>query len=164
MEDPSLSRETDESLKLSDEKARRLLMRAAELDGAADSSLSLVQMRQIATEAGISSRSFDAALEDLTALTSSGDSASSLDEDSFVRRAPAWVRACMFGVPDRAAAMGYYWLFVAGIIAFPAHRLFIGTEPIIATFAGMAFCTFALWSTSRAIRWLDQHGWDSLGK
>jgi hypothetical protein len=146
----------DDSLKVSDQEARRLLARAAELEGAVDS-LSIAQLRHIASEASISARSFDAALEEF------GDALSRVRDEGrgSVARPPAWVRLCMFAVPDRRAAAAYYWLFVAGLVAFPVNAV-LSDGFSASSIAGMAFCTFALWSTSRAIQWLDVHGWDLL--
>lgn len=55
----------NENLRLSEEQAARTFRRAAELDGAAGTSLSREQVRQIAIEAGISSHSIDTALSEL---------------------------------------------------------------------------------------------------
>ena len=148
---------------LPDESARRLLMRAAELDGTGDSRLSISQLRQIAIEAGISSRSFETALQELAPYPASVDRDSTRTR-SLADRPPAWVRFCMFGVPDRRIATGYYWLFLAGLVAFPLRNLLGGSSEagLGLMLGGMAFCTFAIWSTSRAIRWLDRHSWDAL--
>lgn len=156
-----------ENLRLSEEQVARTFRRAAELDGAAGRSLSREQVRQIAIEAGIGPRSVDIALSE---LANQPDSESRVLEK--VRpggRAPAWVRLCMFGVPDRRIAKAFYWLFLAGLIGIPLLlRLgtpaggpgFTGSIPLFA----MAFCVFALWSTSRSIHWLDRHGWNTLQK
>jgi hypothetical protein len=150
---------------LSDESVRKLLMRAAELDGAGGSVLSIAQVRQIAIEAGISPHSFETALQEFAPYLPSID-AEHTRKSSSANRPPLWVRLCMFGVPDRRIATGYYWLFVAGLLAFPLLTLFRGSPGSAAGLAsmvgGMAFCTFATWSTSRAIRWLDRHEWDLL--
>ena len=79
---------------------------------------------------------------------------------------PFWVRFCLFATPNRTAASIYYWIFVVGLIAFPVFAqstAFYRADwrPYI-TCAGMAFFGFAAWSTSAAMRWLDQHGWDRL--
>jgi len=150
---------------LSDDGVRTLLMRAAELDGAAGSVLSISQVRQIAIEAGISPRAFETALRELAPYSASIDAEHTPNTLSANRR-PLWVRLCMFGVPDRRIATGFYWLFVAGLLAFPILTLFRGSPASPAGLAlmvgGMAFCTFSLWSTSRAIQWLDRHNWDLL--
>jgi hypothetical protein len=69
-------------------------------------------------------------------------------------------------VPDRRAATGFYWLFVAVLCASPLlARSWLagrGVLSIVASFSLLAFSVFAIWSTARAIRWLDEHGWDSL--
>jgi hypothetical protein len=138
---------------LSDDDARRLLTRAAELDVARASDVSIAQLRDIAREAGIAPAAFESALgEPAFAAPSAGPRTA----------VPLWVRVCMFGVPDRAAAKAYYWLFVAGLCASPllAWQGTIGARPT-ALLAG-AFLTFAAWSTSRAIRWLDENGWELL--
>jgi len=149
---------------LSDEGVRRLLMRAAELDGSG-SQLSIAQVRQIAIEAGIGPHSFQTALNELAPLLAS-DEADRIRTTSSASRPPAWVRLCMFGVPDRRIATGFYCLFLGGLVAFPLRTLLGGTPgsavALASMIGGMAFCTFALWSTSRAIRWLDRHSWDLL--
>lgn len=150
---------------LSDESARRLLMRAAELDGGGESKHSIPQLRQIAIEAGISPHSFETALQELAPQLASVDVDRARNKSS-VSHVPGWVRFCMFGVPDRRIATGYYWLFLAGLVAFPLRTLLSGNPGsgagLASTIGGMAFCTFALWSTSRAIRWLDRHDWNLL--
>jgi hypothetical protein len=156
----------DENLRLSEEQAARTFRRAAELDGAAGRSLSVEQVRQIATEAGMSSRSVELALSELSAQLASGEAVPNLSRPA-VGPPPRWVRFCMLGVPDRRIARVYYWLFLAGLIAIPlVWRLGTPAGPpgptgFMPLFA-MAFCGFALWSTSRTIRWLDLHGWNTL--
>lgn len=76
--------------------------------------------------------------------------------------APAWVRLCLFGIPDRRTAMTFYWLFVVIAAAFPALELLPPRITGGAAVAGSLFSVFALWSTARAVRWLDRHGWDRL--
>lgn len=156
----------NENLRLSEEQAARAFRRAAELDGAAGTSLSREQVRQIAIEAGMSPRSVDTALSELA--SPSPHEQLVRPDSSPVGRAPMWVRFCMFGVPDRRIARGYYWLFLAGFIAIPVLRLVTPAGESGATsilpMLGMAFCAFALWSTSRTISWLDQHGWSTLQK
>lgn len=153
----------DENLRLSEEQAARTFRRAAELDGIAGRSLSPEQVRQIATEAGISLHSVDTALSELASQPDSDESRKP-EVQRPAGRAPAWVRFCMFGVPDRRIARGYYWLFLAGLIAIPILRLVTPAGDLGATrvLLGTAFCAFALWSTSRTIRWLDEHGWNTL--
>jgi hypothetical protein len=88
------------------------------------------------------------------------------DTRSTTLSAPWWVRVCMTGVPDRRAAMVYYWMFVGALCLSPAMAWGV-IPPVVgdgrtSAFAGIAFFSFALWSTSRAVRWLDEHGWSSL--
>ena len=135
-----------------DARAKRLLARAAELDAARAVGLSSAQLREIAREAGIAPEAFDAALSDPALAEVSAEGHASV---------PFWVRLCMFGVPDRSAAMGYYWLFVAGLCACPLLAL-QGVRSVPVVLLGGASLAFALWSTSRAIRWLDRHGWEQL--
>jgi hypothetical protein len=150
---------------LPNESARRLLMRAAELDGPGDARLSISQLRQIAIEAGISHQSFETALQELPLYPAPVDRDLSRHRSS-ESRPPAWVRFCLFGVPDRRIATGYYWLFLAGLVGFPLRYLLSanpGSEAgLTSMLGGVAFCTFAIWSSSRAIRWLDRHSWDML--
>ena len=135
-----------------DALAKRLLARAAELDAARSSGLSPAQLREIAREAGIAPEAFDAALSEPALRDTGGRPRASV---------PLWVRLCMFGVPDRGAALGYYWLLVAGLCACPLLAL-QGIRNVPTVLFGGAFLSFALWSTSRAIRWLDRHGWEQL--
>jgi hypothetical protein len=68
----------------------------------------------------------------------------------------------MFGVPDRSAAMVYYWFFVLAASALPMLPL---ATPLVSqglALVGSAYSVFALWSTARAIRWLDREGWHHL--
>lgn len=158
----------NENLTLSEEQAAHTFMRAAELDGAAGSALSVKQVRQIAIEAGISPRSVEIALGELAFRPARDEPARLNEPGRSGGSAPAWVRFCMFGVPDRRIATGYYWLFVAGLIAIPVLRLFTSAEESGATnilsTLGMVLFAFAVWSTSRTIRWLDQNGWSTLRK
>ena len=131
-----------------DDEARRLLKRAAELDSAQRGNLSVDQLRQAAREAGIRPDAFDSALASSPATN-----------------APWWVRHCLFGVPDRRAAMVYYWVFVAMLFVAPLLTLDMVPGLRISKLKALAilgFCMFALWSTSQAVRWLDEHGWDKL--
>ena len=143
---------------LPDEAAHRLLARAAALDAARGSELPVERLRQAALAAGIAPASFDAALR----LEAAAREAEVHDET----RPPWWVRGCLFGVPDRRTATGFYWLFVAALCA---SRILVrpweagGPMEAVATALGAAALPlFSLWSTSRAIRWLDRHGWDAL--
>lgn len=160
-----MTRDTGENLTLTEETARRVLARAAELDGSSAGSLSVEQLRQIASEVGINRQSLDAALRELRENPSSVARSADGSPSASV---PAWVRICMTGVPDRRIARGYYWLFLAGLIALPLWALLDSTRggatmPLPVA-AGMAFFAFALWSTSRCIRWLDRNGWGLLNK
>jgi hypothetical protein len=133
--------------RLSESAARRLIARAAELDATGESGVPIAQLRRVAAEAGIGREAFDAALAE-------GPDAPTVD-------VPLWVRVCMTGVPDRRAALGFYWLFFAGLCAIPVAALTgFWSRPVSVVWA--VFLAFALWSTSAAIRWLDQHGWDAL--
>ena len=141
------------AVRVHDALAKRLLAQAAELDTARTFGLSAAQLRDVAQEAGIAPEAFDQALGEsgLTDGVLGGRRAS----------VPLWVRLCMFGVPDRSAALGYYWLFVAGLCACPLLAL-LSIRNVPTVLFGGAFLSFALWSTSRAIRWLDRHGWEQL--
>ena len=138
---------------VSADTADRVLMRAATLDAAPSGGLSVTRLREVAAEAGISSEALETALE----------------EESGVARGaaepiPSWVRVCLFGVPDRAAALRFYWIFVAGMIASPL-LLRLPAMPLIGESLAIGVATFcfgALWSTSRAVRWADRHGWQQL--
>jgi hypothetical protein len=142
--------------RLSHEETRILLARAAEIDDGADS-IPVDQLREIATEAGISAHAFDAALSEI------GTRGLGVATEAEHRtRPPIWVRICMLGVPDRRAAAVYYWLFLAGLVAFPVRAFLSDDFGTASMLAGIAFCTFALWTTSHAIRWLDVHGWKLL--
>jgi hypothetical protein len=147
-----MSREADDAVTLSDHAAGRLLARAAAIDAAGMQQLS--RLRESALEAGIGAPAFDAALGELR-----GDRAPPAGI------APRWVRGCMIGVPDRRAAMIYYWVFAAGTCLGPLLALLPsrqhGGAVGLALFVTL-WSAFALLSTWRAIRWLDRHGWDAL--
>ena len=129
--------------------AQRLLARAAELDAGPTGALSVLQLSEIAAEAGISSVAMADALR---------------EHSSAKQRVPVWVRACILGVPDRVTALRFYWIFVIGLCISPlAMRL--NVPPIAGAVLALgfaAFCAGALWSTSRAVGWLDRHGWQHL--
>jgi len=130
------------AVRVTSEEAARVLERAARLDASHRGDVSVAQLREAALESGITPEAFDAAV---------------------AKRAPWWVRGCMFGVPDRRAAMGFYWLFVAGLCAVPLLVLKNASAGGLARTAGIgAFLVFAAWSTSRTVRWLDAHGWNTL--
>jgi hypothetical protein len=138
---------------LSDGDVRRLLARAAELDVARSSGVSATELRDIAREAGIAPEVFDEVLSERGIGEPVGDS------DATV---PLWVRICMFGVPDRAAAKAFYGLFIVGLCASPLLAWRSTTGARSTALLAAAFLTFASWSTSRAIRWLDENGWELL--
>jgi hypothetical protein len=54
-----------EGVRFADDAARQLLARAIELDAKRSSEMSVAQLRDVATEAGISRSSFDAALSEM---------------------------------------------------------------------------------------------------
>ena len=142
---------------LQTEVADRVLARAAELDAALVGALSVDRLREIATEAGISPEALASALHEHTTEASAP---LKLEEP----RVPGWVRLCLLGVPDRASALRYYWIFVVGLCASPL-LLRLGATPVTSGILTLSFATFcfgALWSTSRAVRWLDRHGWQRL--
>jgi hypothetical protein len=129
----------------------QVLERAAALDATISSpgTLTYDQLRDVALEAGISASAVSEAFRE-----------QSRDEGP----APAWVRFCLCGVPDRASALRFYWIFVGGMCLSPLLMRFgysavtrsLLSAGVIAFFAG------ALWSTSRAVRWMDNHGWHRL--
>jgi hypothetical protein len=128
--------------------AERLLARAAELDALAESGgVSISHLRRASAEAGIGTEAFDAALAEVP--------------EAPAAKVPLWVRVCMQGVPDRRAALAFYWFFLVGLCATPVAALTgFWARPVAVVWA--LFLSFALWSTSAAIRWLDRHGWDLL--
>ena len=135
--------------------ADRILARAAALDSGREEMMPVQRLQAVAAEAGISPDAVAAALrEHAREATTASDGLT----------VPVWVRVCTFGVPDRAAALRYYWIFVAGLCASPLllrmDGAFAHTQLLGITAAAVSFG--ALWSTSRAVRWLDQHGWQRL--
>jgi len=65
---------------------------------------------RVALEAGIDPKAFDSTLRRSTGIR--------------YAQPPACVRIGMLGVPDRAVAMGFYWMFIAAIVALvPAVKL-----------------------------------------
>jgi hypothetical protein len=135
--------------------AERILARAAALDSGRAERMPVQHLREAAAEAGISPDAIAAALrEHARDATVASDGLT----------VPAWVRMCTFGVPDRVAALRYYWIFVAGLCASPLLLRLESTPARSRLFAltAAAICFGALWSTSRAVRWLDQHGWQRL--
>lgn len=156
-----MTKRTDrEEQRLGEGDAGELLRRAAELDAATGARATVAELRRAAIEAGISPAAFD------VALATSGRSdlkEISLDESgrSYRGQVPRWVRVCLFGVPDRRSAMTFYWLFIAAMGALPLLT-FTGVQGSIGA-AGIAlFLLFASWSTSRAVKWADKHGWSLL--
>jgi hypothetical protein len=151
--------ENSDSTSLPVSVVERVLSRAAQLDATYRDGTLVSQTRAAAVEAGIAAQAFDAALREVTARDALAAGRSAV---------PLWVRACLFGVVDRRAAMAFYWLFVAVTLllapavaaALPA-RLGTGVRmgmPLLISGFGL----FSLWSTSRAIRWADRHGWENL--
>lgn len=149
-----------ESLRLQDNAAQELLARAAEFDSASSANTTVADLRHAALEAGISSAAFDAALKALS-VTASGEAAAQASSRSIRKSVPAWVRICLFGVPDRRVAMTCYWLFVAIVCALPVLAI-TGVHGPSRTIGIALFLLFALWSTSQAVKWADYHGWNSL--
>ena len=149
---------------MSEADVRRLLTRAAELDATQGAQTSRVRLKEAAIEAGIGEEAFDAAWRELhnqaTALTVPGDAQSTgaiaATSAIGVEAAPWWVRTCLWGVPDRKAAIGYYWIFTAvGLISAVVG---IGSSsPIAFMISGLSL--FSIWTTSQAVRWLDKYGW-----
>jgi hypothetical protein len=147
-----------ENMILPDRTSARILARAAAIDSATSGGPSIAQLKAAAAEAGISSTSFDAALVEF--------SAHELAE--LERPTPWWVKLCMAGITDRRAAMILYWTFQVMVFVLPATALLLlpGSVPagtrLALSLLGIGFATFAMWSTSRAVRWLDHHGWQRL--
>ena len=139
--------------------AETLLARAAALDtqervGAVD----VAELRRAALEAGIGAAAFDAAYR---------ESAVRANTASIT---PPWiVRVTMIGVPNRVVAWGFYAFFL--ILLFGTGAVAVASkfgwspplqiETSLALFVA-SFSVFALWSTAKAIRWTEQHGWDQL--
>ena len=142
----------------------RLLARAAELDAVDASAVSVDELRSAAVDAGIKSQAFDAALRELGRKPALGESGLPSTSTSRPGRSavPAWVRLCLLGVPDRRAAIVFYWVFAVAMCAGLLLPLTEVPLPRFAAFGLGAFCFFGLWSTSSAVRWLDRHGWDLL--
>lgn len=148
--------EDREAASLSAQAAARLLARAAEFDTSASESTSVTQLRAAAAEAGIAPHAFDAALQSMTRGTSPREGAT----------VPRWVRICLLGVVDRRVAMVFYWLFATVMMLAPVSAMALratrGTEIGMGVLLLSGWSFFSLWSTSRAIRWADRHGWDRL--
>jgi hypothetical protein len=140
---------------LSAQDARDALARAAALDVAQRDAVPVSRLREAAVEAGIGVESLDRAVAEVLAHSVSRE------------RAPLWVRLGLFGVVDRAGAMVFYWLFVAMSLVMPAYVLFMpgraGLGQRVVAAVGLAVLTgYSVWSTARAVRWADRHGWDKL--
>lgn len=140
--------------------AERLLARAAALDvqhraGTVD----VAALRQAALAAGIDEAAFEAASREVAA--SASDPAAP---------APPWiVRVTLLGVLNRQAAWGFYVFFMlalfATVVAAVSARVLAPQRaaPYAPTLLFLAvWAVFALWSTAKAIRWADAHGWDRL--
>jgi hypothetical protein len=108
-----------------------------------------LQLSEIALEAGISPAAMEGALR---------------EHATAQEPVPVWVRATLFGVPDRATALRFHWIFVAGLYASPL-LVRLNVRPFTGgalTLGLAAFCFGAPWSTSRAVAWFDRHGWRRL--
>lgn len=158
-----MSDPTDEKT-VSEANVRRLLARAAELDVSLGAQTSRERLRESAVEAGIGEEAFDAAWRELhggstsvsLATHPSSTAALLLTEHSETALAPWWVRTSLWGVPDRKAAIGYYWLFTAvGVLSAAASLTTL--SPFFFGLSGLSL--FGIWTTSQAVRWLDKHGW-----
>ena len=79
------------------------------------------------------------------------------------RRRPGWVRFCLAGVPNRAAAQFWYGLLsVAGLVSGVVAVLRLSlVDPALALAASVWFFGCAQ-ACSSAIRWMDRNGaWES---
>jgi hypothetical protein len=134
--------------------AQRLLERAAELDAADVHDLS--RLRQSALEAGIRPEAFDSALAELRAPSAVSVASPTVTAADV----PWWVRTGMWGVPDRAAAMVFYWAFAAGLAAIPVYLFWARVHGRAATnvIPLTLWLLFCVWSTSRTVRWMDERG------
>jgi hypothetical protein len=148
---------------IADADVRRLLARAAELDATQGANSSRVRLREAAVEAGIGADAFDAAWRELhndgAALTvpghaqSSGVNPATLAVQS--QAMPWWVKTSLWGVPDRKAAIGFYWIFTA--VGLVSAVIAVSGQPRAFALSGLSL--FSIWTTSQAVRWLDKHGW-----
>ncbi len=140
-------------------QAEQLLARAAALDAQEGAGgVDVAELRRAALEAGIGASAFDAAYREaaIPAIATAPT--------------PPWiVRITMIGVPNRVVAWGFYAFFLLLLMASGASAVAdklgmaspVRLETSLAMFV-MGFSMFALWSTAKAIRWIDQHGWDQL--
>jgi len=118
----------------------------------------VAELRRAALEAGIGAPAFDAALREGVVPTLA------------TAPTPPWVvRLTMIGVPNRVAAWGVYGFFLLVLLASAAGAVAdtLGRSSPIQLERSLAlvvasFSIFALWSTAKAIRWTDRHGWDRL--
>ena len=139
--------------------AEQLLARAATIDAQEKAGgVEVAERRRAALEAGIGAPAFDAALREglVPALVTAPT--------------PPWiVRVTMIGVPNRVVAWGFYGFFLVALLASAAAAVAdklgmpspIQLESTLALVVA-SFSVFALWSTAKAIRWTDRHGWDRL--
>jgi len=145
--------------RLSFPRAEQLLERAAAIDAQERAGgVDVVELRRAALEAGIGAPAFDAALREgvVPALATAPT--------------PPWiVRVTMVGIPNRVVAWGFYAFFLLVLLASAAGAVAekLGMSSPIQLERSLAlvvasFSVFALWSTAKAIRWTDRHGWDRL--
>ncbi len=140
---------------LSGDEAREALVRATALDAAQSDAVAVSRLREAAVEAGIRVEALDRAVAEI------------LERSANRERAPRWVRRGLFGVTDRAAAMIFYWLFVVMSLAGPTYLLLAPGratfgQRLVAAVGIAVFTGYSVWSTARAVRWADRHGWDKL--
>jgi len=141
------------------ESAERLLARAAALDAQDGAgTVHVADLRRAALDAGIGEAAFETALR---------EAASPLKSNA---PKPPWiVRVTLIGVPNRVVAWGFYAVFslallstgVAAVAAKAGATVPLAQDtPLLLFVAFWSF--FSLWSTAKAIRWADTHGWDKL--
>ena len=140
-------------------QAESLLARAAALDAQERAGgMNVAELRRAAVEAGIGAAAFDAAYREAFVPATA----------AAVR--PPWiVRITMIGVRNRVVAWGccaffLFLLFSSGAAAVASK---LGWSPPLQIETSLAlvvasFSVFAHWSTAKAIRWTEQHGWDQL--
>lgn len=145
--------------------AERLLARSAELDAAwTAGGVPVARLRDAAREAGISDDAFAAALRE--------SEAADVDTDPLAQHgggsAPIWVRVCLLGMLDRRAAMVFYWTLMVlstvamlGVVALVLTAPAMSTPILLLSLLSLWF-VFGTWTTSRAVRWTDAHGWHRL--
>jgi hypothetical protein len=156
----SMSEAHSGNRRLTTAEAEHVLTRAAVLDARqSGQSIEVAALRHAATAAGIAAAAFDAALSELPAVTPAQDAPA----------VPWIVRVTLLGVPNRAVAWGYYAFFTAALLASFVAVIAVAVQmPRAAATYALAACglaiwaLFALWSTSKAIRWADTHGWARL--